>query len=211
MPLLLQDFLSDHSRFAVWYINEPTEVLAEGLLLTSQEQAYLMQRSAGQKQQQFLVARRLFALLIGESRPVLYQQSGRPYAPGAFWSISVSHSGAYVAVAVAEGREIGIDIELSPRRSLWAGRNYYLNEDEQGWAGQAESYDLLHLVWSAKEAVFKFADNPGLDFKNDITVLPFEPGESGSLVALIGSEAGRREVVLRYFRKDCCWIVVTDV
>jgi 4'-phosphopantetheinyl transferase len=94
--------------------------------------------------------------------PIVYGPQGKPgLAPeaGSELRFNVSHSGALAAIAVAQGGEIGVDIELRvPRPRLPILIEALLAESERPW------FEALHPrertkaffdLWSAKEACSK--------------------------------------------------------
>ena len=76
-------------------------------------------------------------------------------------SFSVSHSGAFAVIALADGDvTVGVDVEeLRPRRRLDALAQRILNDDEHAaWSLLADADERLRFflqVWTAKEAYLK--------------------------------------------------------
>jgi len=89
-----------------------------------------------------------------------YGEFGKPaLAQGGAWHFNVAHSGDYALLAVANGREVGVDIEqhrsLSDLADL-AGTVFSPNE-AAAWhrLAEAERVPGFFTAWSAKEAVAK--------------------------------------------------------
>lgn len=180
MPLILQKELPGNIRLGLWQLAGDQELTAGLAALTAEEKVYLAGRKSLQKQQQFVAARVLLAALLGSPSPVQYRESGRPYLPllpGL--DLSISHSGPYVAVAVAAGENVGVDVEVMPRPSLGMAPAYFLNARELAGLKDIPDLTTLHLYWSAKEALFKYAADPGLNLKDDFYVYPGFPADAG--------------------------------
>lgn len=95
-------------------------------------------------------------------------ESGRPFVPEMpECRISVSHSLHHVAVAVSfTGPVSGIDIEDNPERAERLAEKFV---HEQEYAFIEEGKLSFGILWSAKEAVYKYVSHRGLtEFKNRI-------------------------------------------
>lgn len=97
-----------------------------------------------------------------------HSKSGRPFVPEMpECRISVSHSLHHVAVAVSfTGPVSGIDIEDNPERAERLAEKFV---HEQEYAFIEEGKLSFGILWSAKEAVYKYISHGGLtEFKNRI-------------------------------------------
>ncbi len=102
-------------------------------------------------------------------------EKGKPYAEGLPLHCSITHSGEWVAAAVAD-QPIGIDMEIL--RSV----------DPRVAARIGADPDRFFEEWTAKEALFKIDGNP--DFKSvcydELTPLHFY--EDGCIITIIKKE-----------------------
>lgn len=122
----------------------------------------------------------IIARFFGADARVDHHDSGVPYLVGREdISLSVSHSRDYAAVAFSSERTIGVDIEQW-REQLLRVAPRVLSESEMAVYGV--SSDLLLRAWTMKEALYKAALTPGLDFRRDIT-LPSHPASTAATVA----------------------------
>lgn len=122
----------------------------------------------------------IIARFFGADARVGHHDSGVPYLVGREdISLSVSHSRDYAAVAFSSERTIGVDIEQW-REQLLRVAPRVLSESEMAVYGV--SSDLLLRAWTMKEALYKAALTPGLDFRRDIT-LPSHPASTAATVA----------------------------
>jgi len=120
--------------------------------------------------------------LFGPNAAIGHDETGAPRLKGQAESISVSHSRLTTAIAIdRKGRALGIDIEQArPQLTRVAPR--VLSETEM--AGYAATTDGLAMAWTLKEAAYKCAGVPGLDFRSDIE-LPETP-KPGCVVTAAG-------------------------
>lgn len=89
-----------------------------------------------------------------------YGEFGKPVlAQGGAWHFNVAHSGDYALLAIADGWEVGVDIEQHrslPDVAALAGTVFSLSE-AAAWHSlpEAERVPGFFAAWSAKEAVAK--------------------------------------------------------
>ncbi|WP_188317077.1 4'-phosphopantetheinyl transferase family protein [Solihabitans fulvus] len=141
---------------------------------------------------------------IGLGPPKLAKDgNGRPYlvnAPG--WDVNLSRAGSLVAVAVARGARIGVDIERAvpqPRAASLAAR-YFSSADRAALAehdlASAEATLAWYRIWTRREAIAKAtgaglrglaADVDGVE----LVELPMPEGYVGTLAALPEVQSGR--------------------
>ncbi len=120
---------------------------------------------AGQRRREWLawraiVRRELGAVEIG------YDRNGAPTVAGRNGlHIGVSHCRGWVAVCVSE-RRCAVDIELRSRNFEKAAPRF-LTDAERALG----DHPLLSaVVWCAKEALYKYAGEPGLDLRRDLRI-----------------------------------------
>lgn len=124
--------------------------------------------------------RAIIARFFGVDARIGHSDTGAPYLVGREdISLTVSHSRDYAAVAFSSERTIGVDIEQW-REQLLRVAPRVLSESEMAVYGV--SSDLLLRAWTMKEALYKAALTPGLDFRRDIT-LPSHPASTAATVA----------------------------
>ncbi|WP_285731158.1 4'-phosphopantetheinyl transferase superfamily protein [Nocardiopsis sp. ATB16-24] len=124
---------------------------------------------------------------------------GKPHPVGAAegWEISVSHSGEWVALALAHGVPVGVDVErVSATRDLEGLAGYTLGSVEsQAWRRLPPSEQVLGFFryWARKEALLKAT---GLGLSGGLRrVLVSPPDTAPELLSWSGA-GGPREVTL---------------
>lgn len=122
----------------------------------------------------------IIARFFGVDARIGHRDTGAPYLVGREdISLTVSHSRDYAAIAFSTRRTIGVDIEQW-REQLMRVAPRVLSESEM--AVYSVSSDLLLHAWTMKEALYKAALTPGLDFRRDI-MLPSHPASTAATVA----------------------------
>src|SRR5690554_1944648 len=128
-----------------------------------------------------LLSTRIMLLeLLGEIKTIQNHKDGKPYLSDESYNISISHTKDYAAILLHKTKAVGIDIEtISARVEKIANR--FISEGEYIDSNQTVTHQLLH--WSTKECMFKLINQPGIDFKQQLHVLPFTPSLSGTIEA----------------------------
>ncbi|TYB47010.1 4'-phosphopantetheinyl transferase family protein [Actinomadura chibensis] len=104
---------------------------------------------------------------------------GKPRLPGAEVDFSLSHSGDRVVLVLAEGAEVGVDVEQERDRDLDRLADMVLTEAERAaLAAMDDKVRGFHAYWSRKEALLKSTGHGLAAPMSDIHVsAPDEPAE----------------------------------
>lgn len=156
---------------------EPWEDLQAMLDLPSSEIAALEGISKEKRKQEWLACRVLVRKMLGTGAVIGYDRERKPHIVGSETEISMSHSGEYVCVYLREGASVGVDIQQM-KPSISKGAFYFLNDQELQWANLEDNVQM-HLIWSAKEAVFKYAGDASIDLKKHIIIPAFSGNQNG--------------------------------
>ena len=115
-------------------------------------------------------------------REVGHFPNGAPFLFGVPSRISVTHTGHLLAVATlpktpeanlswfTPRTALGIDAESFDRRQVLKIRERFLSADELARI-DSDNLEANIIAWTAKEALYKAAMTPGLDFREAITLL----------------------------------------
>jgi phosphopantetheinyl transferase len=166
VPIFFQHPINDTTRLGIWKIEE-TEEFFKGNVPQHRDVTHphkRLQHLAGRFLLQFLFPDFPYELIeIADTR--------KPFLPDEQYHFSISHCGDYAAAIVSRNRRVGIDIEI-PTEKISRIMYKFLS------AGEHELLDLINpnvnripfatLLWSAKESVFKWHGNGGVDFRKEI-------------------------------------------
>lgn len=174
MPIFFQHQINENTRLGVWKIEE-TEEFFKGNVPQHRDVTHphkRLQHLAGRFLLQFLFPDFPFELIqIAETR--------KPFLPNEQYHFSISHCGDYAAAIVSRDKRVGIDIEI-PVEKISKIMYKFLT---------AKEHELFHLIepdkdripfatllWSAKESVFKWDGNGGVDFRKQIQLKKMHEG-----------------------------------
>ncbi len=158
-------------------MTEPWQDLIGMLELPVPEREVFEAISKEKRKQEWLACRVLLKEMLGTNAGIGYDAERKPHLVGSDVEISMSHSGEYVCVYLRGGASVGVDIQQM-KPSISKGAFYFLNDDELQWA-DLENNVQMHLIWSAKESVFKYAGDASIDLKKHITINAFSGNQNG--------------------------------
>lgn len=169
MPLILERQIGTAKKIGVWQITEPIDFFLEQLV-----QADNPSISRKRLLEQSCSAYLLNTLLKNTVHQHLDKDpNGKPFIKDHPYSVSFSHSKNMVACLIdTEGGPAGIDIEHT-RESIRSIAPKFVSEKE---GLLKKDYLHFHLVWGAKEVLYKiyslkeldFLEHLSVDFQNDI-------------------------------------------
>jgi 4'-phosphopantetheinyl transferase len=170
VPLLLHETLHPPGEWGLWHILESEDQLrARTPLFAAELEAIGKIRGAGRRRE-FLAARLLLHHMSGrpERGELIKDEAGKPHLVDSLYHVSISHTVDYAA-AIAHPSPCGIDAQrIVPRIVKLADK--FVNATERLQLTPAHELLQLHLIWSAKEAMYKAFGRRKLDFKEHLTV-----------------------------------------
>ncbi len=218
MPVFFQHQINESTRLGVWKIEE-TEEFFKGNVPQHRDVTH------PHKRLQHLAGRFLLQFLFPDFPYELVQiaDTRKPFLPDEEYHFSISHCGDYAAAIVSSKNRVGIDVEI-PVGKIGGIVNKFLNKQEKKIfnihylpAGQAGSmlntqvptsdFRLPTLLWSAKEAVFKWYGNGGVDFRKQIQLL--QQNEATETIDCFFSK-DESELIIHYRQFDglvLAWVV----
>jgi 4'-phosphopantetheinyl transferase EntD len=172
VPVFFQHQINESTRLGIWKIEE-TEAFFLGNVPLQKEVTHphkRLQHLAGRFLLQFLFPDFPYELVrIADTR--------KPYLPGEQYHFSISHCGDYAAAIVSSEQRVGIDIEYVTSRIHRIAKKF-LNESEEKYLNandklflhqwglkEKAEMEFLTLIWSAKEAIFKWYGEGNIDFR----------------------------------------------
>lgn len=184
MPLLKRIDEGD-THIGIWHVIESLSELMD--LLPEDNRVYYEVMAQGLKtvkrKKERIGARVLLQELVeGQEKVVAYHSNGKPYLVDQSFSISISHSGPYIAVALGKWNAVGVDVEVYSQKAIRVASKF-VNDDEHIFPYEGDMSWPYLLAWSAKETVFKCMKFRGtLDFKEHLHTYPFQLNDSGYLI-----------------------------
>ena len=183
VPLFYQHTINTTTKLGIWRIEEDEKFFLEKVPLQKNitHPHKRLQHLAGRYLLQYLFPGFPYAeILIADTR--------KPYLPNEQYHFSISHCGNYAAAIVSSTHRAGIDIEI-PTEKVERIAHKFIYENERQFLNNfplpVNNCQLLTVLWSCKETVFKWYSLGGVDFRenmqlngiiqkqNDSLLLPF--------------------------------------
>jgi 4'-phosphopantetheinyl transferase len=129
-------------------------------VLSETERARALRYARAEHGHRWAAARAALRVVLGERLGVApetvelaHSPHGKPELAGATLRFNLSHAGALALIALADGREVGIDVERADRRAAAVERS--LTAGERASLGAGDRRVELLRVWCRKEALAK--------------------------------------------------------
>ena len=124
--------------------------------------------------------------------------------------ISITHSFEFSAIIVSD-QIAGIDLEMQREKIITIADKFMDTEFE--FLPKEKNQDFIQkstVIWGVKEAVFKIENQPGISFKDHISVFPFEMNE-GKTNALLTFSSQIKEFTIQFeVVENYIWVVAFE-
>jgi phosphopantetheinyl transferase len=235
LALFYQHNINATTKLAIWKIEE------EESFFTASVQVQ-REITHPHKRLQHLAGRYLLRFLFPDFpfEEILIADTRKPYLPYEQYHFSISHCGDYAAAIVSSTERVGIDIEIPTARVLKIAHKFlhadelvvYKNVEVRSENKEARSEEqdvqtrstnsflqspdpiLLTLLWSCKEAMFKWWGWGEVDFSEMLRIDPFELKEEGKIDANFVHPSMNASLQLQYkMMPNLClaWLSTNDV
>ena len=166
MPIFFQQQINETTRLGIWKIEETEEFFKSNVPqhrnVTHPHKR--LQHLAGRFLLQYLFPAFPYELIqIADTR--------KPYLPDEQYHFSISHCGDYAAAIVSKDRRVGIDIEIPTEKISHIMYKFLSAKEHETFqliAPNPNRIPFATLLWSAKESVFKWYGNGGVDFRKQV-------------------------------------------
>jgi phosphopantetheinyl transferase len=224
MPIFYQQDIDENTKLAVWKIEEEESFFLSKVPL---------QRNISHqhKRLQHLAGRYLLKFLFPDFPLELIRIADtlRPFLEGDPYHFSISHCGGFAAVIVSSNRRVGVDIEIPDTKVARIRKKFLHKQELEKLAGVPVSFQwdrkflndkyetygselrALTLLWSCKEAVFKWWSYGKVDFRENIRLDPTVLHNHGIIPCrFVGAEDIPLEIHYHMFHELGLAWVMTD-
>jgi 4'-phosphopantetheinyl transferase len=164
MPFLKEFIINDKTKIKLWKVIIGELNTEE---LNSDEKNLLKLKKNNILREQFLATRKVLALENSDYK-ITYNNNGKP-SLNSKYNISISHSHQIAAVAISDNSKIGLDVQLNENK-IFNIQNKFLNKSEKSNIGDNPTVDILTMVWTSKESIYKAISLKGVSFSENIKI-----------------------------------------
>lgn len=200
MGIFLKTEIQPECLLGVWEITEDYDTLRSMVKLDRAERSRLASFRSVSRKLEWLSVRALMRSMKGEHAKITYNNENKPFLNGGE-NISISHSRNLTAILVSPDKRVGIDLEYMSGKISKLGHKF-MNEREKLTENSENKKFHLYLHWCAKEALYKICDKQDVNFREGITILPFEPEDNGFIRGQVVNSVGEELFDLEYLHHD---------
>lgn len=178
MPLFYQQDINPTTKLAVWEIEEDESFFLQVVPLGREI-------THPHKRLQHLAGRYLLPFLFPDfpHKEIEIADTRKPFLPGEQYHFSISHCSKYAAAIVSSTERVGVDIEeITPR--VEKIKHKFLHTEELAFVHNHpvdQQITLLTILWSCKEAMFKWWGRGDVDFSEVLRINSFLLQDKGRI------------------------------
>jgi 4'-phosphopantetheinyl transferase len=201
MGLILKRQVDEDCLLGVWEITEEFDELFSRVNLIPEEIDIVNGFLNDHRKLEWLSVRVLMNELLEKDNRIVYNGHRKPFLADNSHKISISHSRKLTSILVSKNRRVGIDLEFMSHQIDHISHKF-INEKERITKDLSKKRLHLYIHWCAKEALYKICDKQDINFKQNLTILPFEICAEGKLEGLVDNKFGHDHFLLNYFLID---------
>ena len=208
MPESHKEILENETEMVIWKITETETELQNGLSLSSEALKRLSKRKSSVHRKGYLAIRQLLKSLGIHPETHQYDNIGAPYLTDGRY-ISISHTGDVAAVVISSV-SVGIDLEhYKDKIKRVAPR--FLHASEGQIPKDFDEISYLTQLWTAKEALYKLYKKPGLIFREQLRIQPFQKEDTRGRGSVIEkSKQTHFQLQFRHFTNYCLTLATSN-
>ena len=178
MGLLIKEYVENGCLLGLWEISESFDTLYKQVQLDDDEKNTLFGFKNDNRQVEWLSVRALLNFLTEKNSKIVYNEEHKPFLFGNSYNISISHSHKLTSILLGKQKRVGIDLEFMSHRINKIAHKF-INQRE--YITPEKDLEKLHLYihWCAKESLYKICDKKNINFKDNLTIQPFEIEQGG--------------------------------
>ena len=164
MPFLKEFIINEKTKIKLWKVIigelSPKELNKDDKKLFKLKKNNLLK-------EQFLATRKILSI-ENSDYIITHDLEGKPSLNSEF-NISISHSNEIAALVVSNKKIIGLDVQFKESKILNI-QNKFLNKFEKLNIGDDPSIDILTMIWTSKESIYKAVGLKGISFSKNIKI-----------------------------------------
>jgi len=195
VPLFYKKNINENTKVAIWKIEEPESFFLAKVPLQREI-------THPHKRLQHLAGRYLLPFLFTDFpyREIEIAATRKPFLPNEQYHFSISHCNDYAAAIVSRDWRVGVDVEFITAR-LEKIKQKFLHPDELNFVHSqlpGQQLQLLSLLWSAKEAIYKWYGAGAVNFSEMMRTFPFQLMQEGVIESVFIKHDFKHQLILHY-------------
>ncbi len=169
MPIELKISNDPEIELSIWKVTEQKAYFSSKLEIHTPE-LNIIEKLSNRKEIEWLASRYLLHIMSGRTTRGEFVKDvhGKPYLKDSKSHISISHSNNHIAV-IACKKFVGVDIQTFVTK-ITRIRHKFVSEEEDQYVDESNPLRALHIIWGAKESLYKAYGKRGLSFINHLHI-----------------------------------------
>jgi hypothetical protein len=197
MGVIINESIGQDCLLGFWEIQESFDTIYGMVTLNENEKKTVFGFKNENRQIEWLSVRALLNSLLRRDSNIIYNEERKPFLSDNSYNISISHSNKLTSVLLGKEKRVGIDIEFMSHRINRISHKF-INEREFITCDKTLHKLHLYVHWCAKEALYKICDKKNINFKDNLTIKPFELDYEGEIVGIHHDEGIYDEFTMKY-------------
>lgn len=198
MGLIVNKNTACNCQLGIWKITETLDDLISSINLSHEDFETLERFTYLPRKLEWLSVRVLLNEMTQANLSIGYNGSRKPFIKGNSYHISISHSRDLTSILLSKDKHVGIDLEYMSHRI--SNLTYkFINDKEYITSDEELKKYHLYIHWCAKEALYKICNKQDINFKENLTIEPFQPLSEGELKGWVKNKRRNELFELSYF------------
>ena len=185
----------------IWEIKEDFDSLFSRLNLDEDEIETLYGFANESRRIEWLSVRALINDMTGKDSRIIYNAFRKPFLKTNTYHISISHSRDLTSILMSKTKKVGIDLELMSHKITNISSKFINHQELITTVPEMKRYHL-YIHWCAKEAMYKICDKQDINFKENLSIIPFEPRQDGWIKGRVLNIHGVEDFWIQYKNMD---------
>ena len=198
MAIIMNDHFDCGCQLGIWKITENLDTLLSKITLTREELEMLDRFTHNPRKIEWLSVRVLLKAMTGTELSIYYNGNRKPFIKDNSYYISISHSRDLTSILLSRDKKVGIDLEYMSHRIRSIAQKFINDKDEITADEEHKKYHM-YIHWCAKETLYKICVKQDINFKDNLTIEPFQPLESGTIRGRVHNRARNELFNMSYF------------
>lgn len=197
MGIVIKKMVEEDCLMGLWEIHEGFDTIFELASIDDDEKKTLFGFKNRARQIEWLSVRALLNDLVQKNCKIIYNDERKPFLMDNSYNISISHSNKLTSILLSKNKKVGVDLEFMSHRINKIAHKF-INEGEYITSNKAFERLHLYIHWCAKEALYKICDKKNINFKENLTIKPFEIDHYGVITGVHHDKNIHDEFQLNY-------------
>jgi len=183
MPIIYKTITADF-RLGVWEVNEDEQYFLRTYDYSSDELREINNKHENHRLQLLASRAVLYDMALTDSGYKIVKDSqGKPHVVNIQGDISFTHSHSHAAAIYSKTRLVGIDIQIGTDKINRIARKFVSEKEFEYISIHDNTIDYHHVLWGAKESLYKAYGRRKVEFRDNLFVDPFVYQSQGGRIS----------------------------